>query len=402
MKARWAGSLKIKIALLFSLLIAIAFSINWKVATGTIEGEKREDLEKVLHHLLAESVDEYITVSLTEESNLSFLYSIPHNRMILHDSEASHLRFRISKKPILPRRDEISAAILLSNTLYLNAISDDHKLRSSVNKYAEKLLIRYGYSLLVILIISILFLEYFMRPLGALAHKTRNWKNGDPFAFSLDNPCTEIEEVSDAFSALIRRLEGFRAKEKALFKEAAHELKTPLALMRSRLDVYEKSEGYAKGKFVADLGHDVERLTAELKNVLFLESSDFEDPVSVDINRSLRAILKKVDILAHQKELKIHLSLRSFTVQASEKLLNKVLMALIDNAMTYAAQGSLIEIVIDPECRTLSVINVIGEEKYLFSSKIGEKMLRRISEDLQFTYAIINEGSVYRINLTFV
>lgn len=401
MRARGKGSLKIKIALLFSLLIAIAFSINWGVATGTIRGEKTEDLEKVLHHLLSESADEYITVPLDEKSDLSFLYSIPHNRMLFNASEASRLRFSVSKIPCSVKEHEVGASIQLSNALYLNAISDDHKLRLSVQKYAEKLLIRYAYSLLAILIISLLLLDYYMKPLGVLAQKTREWKNGDPFEFSLDNPGKEIEEVSDAFSALIHRLDGYRTKEKELFKEAAHELKTPLALMRSRLDVYENSEGYEKSKFVTDLGHDVERLTTELKNVLFLESSDFEDPVPVDINKALRDIIHKVDILAQRKQLQLRLPTQNFTVLAAEKLLNKVLIALIDNAMTYAVEGSLIDIEIDPYLRTLSVINEIGPDKYLFSSKIGQKMLTRLSEELQFTYEIIRDKSAYRINLIF-
>lgn len=401
MRARQSGSLKIQIAFLFSLLMAIAFSMNWGVATETMHGEKIEDLKKVLHHILIESVDEYIAEPLDMQSDLSFLYLIPHNKMVLHDSEASHLRFMISKNPLADRQHVISASVQLPSGLYLNALSDDLKVRSSADKYAQKLLVRYLYSLLAILIVSFFLLHYYMKPLGVLAHKTREWKNGDPFEFSLERPTTEIAEVSYAFSALIRRIEGYRAKEKELFKEAAHELKTPLALMRSRLDVYENSEGYDKPKFITDLGSDIERLTAELKNVLFLESSDFEDPVPVNMNHALRAIIHKVDILAQRKQLQIHLPTQNFTVNAPEKVLNKVLVALIENAMTYAAEGSMIDIEIDSVGRTLSLLNEVGEDKYLFSSKIGQKILKRISEELQFSYEILHNEKRYRITLIF-
>lgn len=401
MKRRRIGSLKIQISALFSLLIAIAFSVNWGVASQTMEGEKIEDLEEVLHHVLIESADEYITGPLDANSDLSFLYAIPHNRMILNGSEASHLKFLLSEAPYRAHKHEISVSVWLSNGLYLNAISDDLNVRASVEKYSEKLLIRYAYSLLVILIVSMLLLAYYMRPLGILAQKTRGWKNGDPFEFSLDHPGQEIEEVSDAFSALIRRIEGYRTKEKALFKEAAHELKTPLALMRSRLDVYEKNEEYAKPKFIAELGNDIERLTAELKNVLFLESSDFEDPVPVNLNQMLKNIIGKVDILAQRKQLQIHLPSQNFVVNASEKLLKKAVTALVENAMTYAAEGSVIDLEIDPIRRSFSLTNDVGGEKYLFSSRIGEKMLKRLSEELQFGYEIIQTGTQYKIDLIF-
>lgn len=400
MKFNWNRSLKIKIASLFSLLIAIAFSLNWMVASQTIRGEKFDDLEKTLQHLLYESTDEYITEPLTPKSDLTFLYSIPHNQMILDNSEASHLRFLVSSAPYHGQKNEISSYIRLQNSLYLNAISDDSKLQLSVNKYSKKLLIRYLFSLLAILIISLLLLDYYMKPLSVLAQKTHDWKSGDEFA--LDNSGREIEEVAAAFNTLLRRLEGYRSKEAELFKEAAHEIKTPLALMRSRLDVYENSPTYEKEKFVIDLGRDIQRLTDELKNVLFLESSDFEDPVSLNINTAIQNIVHKVEILAKRKKLFIQLPKQSFFVTTPEKLLHKALTALIENAMTYATENSQIDIEIDPQMRTIAITNATGDEKYLFSSKIGHKMLLRLSEELNFSYEITQHPSRYAITLKFL
>lgn len=395
------GSLKIKIASLFSLLIAIAFSLNWMVAIETTRGEKVEDLEKALQHLLNESNDEYITEPLSLKSDLKFLYAIPHNQMILVNSEVSNLRFLVSEVPCNIQKNEICASLKLQNSLYLIAISDNAKLQISVNKYSNKLLMRYLFSLLVILLISIVLLNYYMKPLAVLAQKMREWNCGDSFKFILDNPSKEIREVSIAFESLIRKMEGFRTKEGELFKEAAHELKTPLALMRSRLDVYENTQGYTKEKFIVDLGHDIERLTTELKNVLFLESSDYEDPVSLNMNTALRNIVHKVDILAKRKKLTLQLPVHSFTVTTPEKLLNKVLTALIENAMTYATENSQIDIEIDPNARTITIINDAGNEKYLFSSKIGHKMLQRLSEELHFNYETIEDASRYAITLKF-
>ncbi len=394
-------SLKIKIALIFSILIAIAFSLNWMVATQTMHEDKMEDLEKALHHLLNESNDEYITQPLTLKSDLTFLYLIPHNQMLVRSSEVTALRFLVTKAPYSRQKNEIAASLKLSNTLYLNAISDDTKLQHSVNKYSQKLLVRYFVSLLILLIITIVLLDYYMKPLATLAQKTHDWKSGDPFDFSLHRSTSEIDEVSTAFSTLIHRLEGYRTKEAQLFKEAAHELKTPLALMRSRLDVYENAQHYEKGKFITDLGEDIKRLTDELQNVLFLESSDFEDPTPLDLQTIFQTILHKAAILAQRKQLNITLSPHTFTLNTPEKLLTKILTALIENALTYAPENSTIEIHIDPMHKTLSLTNKSGGEKYLFSSKIGHKMLRRLSDELQFTYTICDDEELYTITLTF-
>lgn len=402
MQFKWAMSLKFKIALIFAFGLAIAFSINLLIAIKTIHTQKEEDVEKVLTHLLVESNDEYISSELTPSSDLNFLYTIPHNMMILSDSEVNSLRFMISTNPYRTNEKFIASSIKLANNYYLNAISDHQKIDNATYKYAQVLVLRYIVSLIVILLIVIFALDFYMKPLEQLAIKTKMWKRENPYDFVLDDASTEIKEVSSAFDGLVRRLESYRKKEAELFKEAAHELKTPLALMRSRLDVYEVSEHYEKEKFIAELGQDIERLTRELKNVLFLESSDFEESSTIDIIHIFKTLERKMDILIQRKGLTLVLPIETFNVFASEKLLFKVLSALLENAITYATENSIVEIGCLPVERKLWIYNKIGMEKYLFSSKIGEKILKRLRNEIGFDYKIDQNKDSFRIELTFL
>lgn len=89
MNFSWRRSLKFKITFIFTILIAIVFSLNWMVAVQTMHSEKVGDIQKVLNHLLRESSEEHLKKPLTLTSDLSFLYvlySVPHNKMILNDS----------------------------------------------------------------------------------------------------------------------------------------------------------------------------------------------------------------------------------------------------------------------------------------------------------------------------
>lgn len=401
MKFEWIRSLKFKISFIFFVGIAIAFGINWIIAVKTIHAEKVDELEKVLQHLLIESTDEYISMPLAPSSDVRFLYTIPHNEMILSDSEVSNLHFVVSSYPRMTQDQMIVSSIKLSNGYYLNALSDHHGIDASVKKYSHKLFIRYFFSLLLILIVVIMLLDYYLKPLAILAQQTRDWRGDSPFNLIQNEAATEIKEVSSAFATLVRRLEGYRQKEAELFKEAAHEIKTPLALMRSRLDVYHNRDEYQKNKFVEDLGHDIERLTSELKNVLFLESSDFEEATVIDIIQVLQVLKNKMEILIQRKGLILRLSHETFLIKAPEKLLFKILSALLENAITYSQENSIVEILCDPLEHTLSIRNSVGSEKYLFSSKIGEKMLKRLSNDIGFTYAILDNKEVYHIQLRF-
>jgi len=401
LRFKWAASLKFKISLIFTIGLAIAFSINLLIAVKAIHTQKEEEVEKVLTHLLVESRDEYISTLLTPSSDINFLYKIPHNVMILSDSEVNALRFVISPNPYRTNDKLIASSIKLSNNYYLNAISDHRKIDNATYKYTQRLLFRYVLSLIIILFIAIFTLDFYMKPLEVLARKTREWKNDSEFDLSLDEASSEIKEVSTAFTGLVKRLEGYRLKEAELFREAAHELKTPLALMRSRLDVYDSSNNYTKRQFIIDLGHDIERLTRELKNVLFLESSDFEEASDIEIMHMFKTLETKMGILIQRKKLMLQLPKETFRVVASEKLLFKVLGALLENAITYAKEGSTVEIGGNPLERKLWIGNQIGNEKYLFSSKIGEKILKRLSHEIGFDYSIIHDEFYFRIELVF-
>lgn len=401
MQFNWAKSLKFKIVLVFAIGLGVAFSINLIIAIKTIHSQKEEDVEKVLTHLLVESNDEYIHSVLTPSSDLNFLYNVPHNIMIISDSEVNQLRFIILTNPYRTNNRFVAASIKLSNNYYLNAISDHEKIDTATYKYAQLLLLRYGISLVVILFIVIIALDYYMRPLEQLVVKTKMWKREAPLDFVLDDASTEIKEVSSAFAVLVKRLESYRLKETELFKEAAHELKTPLALMRSRLDVYEQSDQYEKNKFISELSKDLDRLTTELKSVLFLESSDFEESTKIDIQSMLQEIKEKIEILIVRKQLKINISKNTFNVFASKKLIYKIFGALIENATTYAMERSHIDINIDPNHRSIQITNRVGNDKYLFSSKIGSKMLSRLSPEIGYDFKIEDSEGMYSITIIF-
>jgi len=171
--------------------------------------------------------------------------------------------------------------------------------------------------------------------------------------------------------------------------------------MRSRLDVYEQSDQYEKSKFISEFSRDVERLTTELKSVLFLESSDFEEETNIDVHKMLKEIKEKMEILVHRKHLIIDISESTFIISASRKLIYKVFGALIENAMTYAVERSYIGIDIDPNLRAVQITNRVGNDKYLFSSKIGSKLLDRLSKDIGYEYTVEDHDGVYSIMIIF-
>lgn len=391
-------SLKVKVSLLTSLFIAVAFAINWKLAVNMIRNDKTEDLHNILHHVLIESIDEYLTANLTPNTNVTYLQTIPHNVMILKNSEVNNLRFTLTNVPQKFLPNEIGASQKAGH-YYLNIISDNKKLEQAVMKYSNQLLEQYLITLLIFLVLSWIVLQRYLTPLSKLAKQISTWKDDDTFELSVENVDSEVRELSISFSNLIQRLNGFRKKEKELFKEMAHELKTPIAIMKARIDVYENNDSIDKDHFIHDLNNDITRLTSELKNILFFESSDFDLATKFHIEEVLSLVIEKMEILAKSRGLHLFLCAENFEIFTSKKLFQKVLIVLIENALTYAKQNSEIKINVIAEKKQISITNFKNQEKFLFSSKIGHKMLNRITKEINLTFEIFEDEEIYCVNI---
>lgn len=401
MRYSFFNSLKLKIALLFTFLITAAFALNLFVAIDTLKAEKIRDLQKVLSHAVLESVDEYLPKDADDKLDISYLYKVPHNISIINDSEADSIRFFITKSPYVPLDDEIAEYEKLQSGYYLNCVSSDTKIDYAILRYAEKLITKYILFLVVVLAASIYFFHRLMKPLSILAARCREYRDGLEFNMQKEGCPSEICAVADAFSTLVKRLESYRKREKELFKEAAHELKTPLALMRARLDVYEDDGAYTKDKFIKELGADIERLSSELKSVLFFETSDFEESGEFEICNLTSEVVSKMEILAKRRRITIEATCEKTRIYTKKRLFQKLLGALLENAMTYAKEGSLVRIELNSMKRKLCIKNEKGGEKYMFSSKIGERILKRVSQELGLEYELIDSQDIYEVCLRF-
>lgn len=109
----------------------------------------------------------------------------------------------------------------------------------------------------------------------------------------------------------------------------------------------------------------------------------------------------RMDVLASGRHVVIEPQCETMFVDTKKKMFRKLFAALLENAVTYAKEGSKITITLNQTERMLSIGNEKGGEKYMFSSKIGERILKRVSSELGFLYEISDTVGYYEINLRF-
>ncbi|MBR8463569.1 HAMP domain-containing histidine kinase [Campylobacter sp. faydin G-24] len=204
----------------------------------------------------------------------------------------------------------------------------------------------------------------------------------------------EDEKFPDEFSPLLKsinklitRIQTFVEYQKELFVGVAHELKTPLAVMKTKNEVTllkdRESERYIEA--LKSNNESINNMNAMISSILEIgrqEGAQFEEPISIDIISFLQKLGNNFAILARGEGKDIILSLepRILNLKIQTTLLTHVIQNFVQNAIKFSPQSSniLINSYISDANFIIEVIDEgigIDESKDLFApfKRFGDK-----------------------------
>jgi two-component system sensor histidine kinase QseC len=162
----------------------------------------------------------------------------------------------------------------------------------------------------------------------------------------------ELRPMVEAMNALFSRIEATLARERRFTADAAHELRTPLAVLRAQWDVLRRAGNDDERQ------HATERLAAGLERMdrlatQLLALSRLESTTGLQQRSRIhwQAIVEQVfsDVLPLAERRRIELAcewpaggIEPFPLQGDEALLAALLRNLLDNAARYAPEGSVV------------------------------------------------------------
>jgi signal transduction histidine kinase len=260
-----------------------------------------------------------------------------------------------------------------------------------------------------VLVFGVLLFMYYLyrlfRPMECLVDFCRRFPH-DRSQLPSCGGSGEISQLKDAVLGLLDANSKLIEQERDIFKAAAHEIKTPLAVLKARLSLFNRGE-YDREEFVREANKDINRITAHLKELLFLKSIErilLGNEETMDIYTELEGLTLDFRPLLEKKSLQVFYGNKfTFRVVINKKALRKLLKAIGENIISYAEQGSVVFININPSKRTISFINKIGseEDREMFSSQIGFKIIDHLSEKLGFSFATTAEAEKFTTTLIF-
>lgn len=206
-------------------------------------------------------------------------------------------------------------------------------------------------ALLLLLIIPPLFwigLRQGLKPLVRLSEAVGVRSPEDLTEISEDRTPSEILPLARAINRLLVRLSGALVKERRFTDLAAHELKTPLAVIKTLAQSAARARDESERRqLLGDLNIATDRATAMTGQLLALARLDHERlvPEEVSLNQIARQAVSELAPLARDKGLAVIIEGReTLNVRANHDMLLLAVRNLLENAVKYTPSGGRIVI----------------------------------------------------------
>lgn len=205
------------------------------------------------------------------------------------------------------------------------------------------------FAVIVSIGISILLARQFLAPIRALEAATKNISNG---AYHVRIPNTrkdELGRVIDNFNSMAASLEDAKLAEERWVSDTAHELKTPLFILRGEIEAVLDKVRMPSEQTFQDLHTSVERLTRLVDDINTI-SSDREGSLTAlffmnNVSEIAAEAAEAVKLRLDETQIDITLNVPSnLLIQCDGQRIRQVFDNLLENAVRYTDPPGQIEL----------------------------------------------------------
>lgn len=167
----------------------------------------------------------------------------------------------------------------------------------------------------------------------------------------IEGPPDEVKELADAFNEMLARLERAFEQQSRFVADAAHELRTPLATLRTNLEVVQRDRNATFSDYqemTIVLERALSRLEKLVEDLLLLAKGEKEirtEPVELEV--LLNEVIQELEPLARTHQIGITLNMADrVIVLADTPLLNRAISNLLENGIRYNRPGGSVTVTV--------------------------------------------------------
>jgi heavy metal sensor kinase len=173
----------------------------------------------------------------------------------------------------------------------------------------------------------------------------------------------ELSRLARTLNGALERLAGALEEVRRFTADAAHELRTPVAVMRTQIEVAMQGERSQEAyqTLLHSLVDDLDAMGRMIDELLCLAREDAQvlsaRPASVALEEVVRGVASKLRVLAESRGVTVHSTLTTVRVQGDPERLERAIANVVKNALQNTPTGGAVtlELKRSPEGATLLV-----------------------------------------------
>lgn len=167
-----------------------------------------------------------------------------------------------------------------------------------------------------------------------------------------ENQVKELNQLSVSYNRMLERLSDAFEIQRQFTANAAHELRTPLALMQVQLDLYH-SNGHPDNdadtvqmiKMVTEQNNRLNKMVKTLLDMSELQTVGRDDEIILDA--LVDEVLEDLEPLAEGKNIRLIGKCKDITMVGSDILIYRLVYNLVENAIKYNHSGGQVTVTAD-------------------------------------------------------
>ena len=167
-----------------------------------------------------------------------------------------------------------------------------------------------------------------------------------------ENQVKELNQLSVSYNRMLERLSAAFEIQRQFTANAAHELRTPLALMQVQLDLYHsnshpdnEADTVQMIKMVTEQNDRLNKMVKTLLDMSELQTVGRDDEIILDA--LVDEVLEDLEPLAEGKNIRLIGKCKDITMTGSDILIYRLVYNLVENAIKYNHSGGQVTVTAD-------------------------------------------------------
>jgi len=230
----------------------------------------------------------------------------------------------------------------VKNSSYLKITKNITQTRKLLNKILNYIFIINIAGFLLVIIYAITLSKMLVAPVTTLSKRLSNMNEHLMKPIKVEELPQEFEPLGETINHLIARIQNFVKYQKELFIGTAHELKTPLAVikLKNQVTLIKKRTPEEYIEALKTTNKTIDEMNIIVSNILNIgrqEGAQLDKPQEVDVIQILKQKADDFKLLAENegKTLHMHFEPNGFMATLQVSLLNQIIQNFLQNALKF-------------------------------------------------------------------